>query len=65
MPISKAMNKKLVPAIGIIVVTIILLLLNEFTETTFIKDYAYLFIITGMLLGVGLTNLANKSKNKE
>jgi len=65
MPISKAMNKKLLPAIGIIVVTIILLLLNEFTETTFIKDYAYLFIITGMLLGVGLTNLANKSKNKE
>ena len=65
MPISKAMNKKLLPAIGIIVVTIILLLLNVFTETTFIKDYAYLFIITGMLLGVGLTNLANKSKNKE
>lgn len=59
------MNKKLLPAIGIIVVTIILLLLNEFTDTTFIKDYAYLFIIAGMLLGVGLTNLANKSKNKE
>mgnify|MGYP006998134910 FL=1 len=59
------MNKKLLPAIGIIVVTIIILLLNEFTETTFIKDYAYLFIIAGMLLGVGLTNLANKSKNKE
>jgi hypothetical protein len=59
------MNKKLVPAIGIIVVTIILLLVNEFTDTTFIKDYAYLFIIAGMLLGVALTNLANKSKNKE
>jgi hypothetical protein len=59
------MNKKLLPAIGIIFVTIILLLFNEFTDTTIIKDYAYLFIIAGMLLGVVLTNLANKSKSKE
>ncbi len=55
------MNKNILPAIGIIVVAIILLALNEFTETTFIKDYAFLFIISGMLLGVALTKLANKS----
>ena len=59
------MNKNILPAIGIIVVAIILLALNEFTETTFIKDYAFLFIISGMLLGVALTKLANKSKDKK
>ena len=58
------MNKNILPAIGIIVVAIILLALNEFTETTLIKDYAFLFIISGMLLGVALTKLANKSKDK-
>jgi hypothetical protein len=59
----KAMNKNILPAIGIISVTITLLILNEFTEMTFIKDYALLFIISGMLLGVALTKLANRSKD--
>jgi hypothetical protein len=31
------MNKKILPAVGIIVVTIILVTMNEFTELTFIK----------------------------
>ena len=59
------MNKNLLPAIGIIVVAIILLALNKFTETTFIKDYAFVFIISGMFLGIALTKLANKSKDKK
>ena len=59
------MNKNILPATGIIVVTIILLALNEFTEMTLIKDYALIFIISGMLLGVALTKFANKSKDQE
>jgi len=59
------MNKKILPALGIIIVTIILVVINEFTEMTFIKDYALIFIIAGMLLGVGLTKLADKSKGKK
>jgi len=57
------MNKKILPAAGIIIVTLILVAINEFTEMTFIKDYALIFIIAGMLLGVWLTKLSDKSKN--
>jgi len=59
------MNKNILPAIGIIVVSIILVAINEFTEMTFIKDYALIFIISGMFLGVGLAKLAGKPKDKE
>jgi positive regulator of sigma E activity len=58
------MNKKFLPALGIILVAIILIVINEFTELTFIKDYALMFIIGGMLLGVWLTKLSEKSKEK-
>ena len=58
------MNKKFLPALGIILVAIILIVINEFTELTFIKDYALMFIIGGMLLGVWLTKLSKKSKEK-
>jgi ABC-type Mn2+/Zn2+ transport system permease subunit len=58
------MKEYLIPAIGIIITTIILIAVNEFTETTFIKDYALLFIIAAMLLGVGLTKLS-KNSNQE
>lgn len=56
------MNKKFLPALGIIIVAIILIVINEFTELTFIKDYALIFIIGGMFLGVWLTKLSEKSK---
>lgn len=59
------MKKIMFPAIGIIVVTIILVIFNELTEMTFIKDYAMIFIIAGMLLGVGLTKLSERSKGEE
>ncbi len=58
------MNKKFLPALGIILVAVILIVINEFTELTFIKDYALMFIIGGMLLGVWLTKLSEKSKEK-
>ncbi len=58
------MNKNILPATGIIIVTIILLTINEFTDWTVVKDYALVFIISGMLLGSALTKVANRSKDK-
>lgn len=59
------MRRTLWPAAGIIVVTVILVAINEFTETTFIKDYALIFIIGGMFLGMGLTRLADKREGEK
>jgi uncharacterized membrane-anchored protein YitT (DUF2179 family) len=50
----RLMKKRLFPAIAIVAVTIVLLVFNHFTKSTIIKDYAFLFIIAGMLLGYGL-----------
>lgn len=55
------MNKKILPAAGIIIVTLILVAINEFTELTFIKDYALIFIVAGMLFGVWMSKLSDKS----
>lgn len=59
------MQRKFLPALGIIVVTVILVAINELTELTFVKDYALIFIIAGMLFGVWLTKLSDKSKNQK
>lgn len=59
------MQKKILPALGIVIVSVILIVINEFTELTFIKDYAIILIIAGMLLGVGLTKLSDKSKGEK
>ncbi len=59
------MQKKIFPAIGIVIVSIILLAINEFTEMTFIKDYALIFIIAGMMFGVWLTKLTDRSKDEK
>lgn len=59
------MQSKFLPALGIIVVTVILVAINELTELTFIKDYALMLIIAGMLFGVWLTKLSDKSKNQK
>ena len=59
------MRKLLLPAVGIVVVTIILVAINEFTEATFIKDYALILIIAGMLFGAWLTKLSDRSNNEK
>lgn len=61
---SNMMSSKLFPAAGIILVSLILLVVNEFTESTFIRDYAFILIISGMLLGVWFTKLSNRSKDE-
>ena len=59
------MKKKILPALGIIIVAIILVVINEFTELTFITDYALIFIIAGMFFGLWLSKLSDKAnKNK-
>lgn len=59
------MRDKLIPAVGIVVVTIILIAVNELTDSTLIQDYAFLFIVAGMLLGVLLARLSAASKDKK
>ncbi len=59
------MKNYFVPAIGIIIVTIILVIINEFTKMTFIKDYALILIIAAMLFGVVLTKLSGKKDDKK
>ncbi|GJQ61415.1 MAG: hypothetical protein SCALA702_04680 [Melioribacteraceae bacterium] len=57
------MKNYLYPAVGIIAVTVILVLVNEFTTSTFIKDYAIILIIAGMLLGTWLSKLSDKTND--
>lgn len=59
------MKNYFIPAIGIIITTIILVVINEFTEMTFIKDYALLFIIAAMLLGVWLEKISGKTDGEK
>ena len=63
------MNNKLLPALGIIIAAVILLVISESTTKesvhTFISKYAFLFIISGMLLGLAITNYINKSNQEK
>lgn len=47
-------DPKLFAAFAILLIALILVLINEFTNWTFISDFAYLFIIGAMLLGMWL-----------
>lgn len=57
------MKNRLFPALGIVIVTIILVIINEFTEMTFIKDYALVFIIAAMLFGFWLAKQSGKKND--
>ena len=59
------MKKKILPALGIIIVAIILVAVHEFTELTFITDYALIFIIAGMFFGLWLSKLSDKSNENK
>ena len=59
------MKKKISPALGIIIVAIILVVINEFTELTFITDYALIFIIAGMFFGLWLSKLSDKANENK
>ena len=55
------MKRNLIPAIAIIVVAILLLLVNRYSSTTVLKEYAYLFIIAAMLFGYGIARFFQAS----
>tara|TARA_B100001093_G_scaffold466857_1_gene485614 strand:- start:197 stop:376 length:180 start_codon:yes stop_codon:yes gene_type:complete len=59
------MKKKILPALGIIIVTVILVVINEFTELTFITDYALIFIIAGMFFGLWLSKISDKANENK
>ena len=50
--------------LGIILVTIILVIINEYTALTWISDYALILIIAGMFLGVWLVKRWLSSKDE-
>lgn len=58
------MKKITLPALAIILVTIILLIINEYTAWTWISDYALILIIAGMFLGVWLVKRWLSSKDE-
>ena len=58
------MKNYLIPAIGIIITTLILVAINEFTELTLVKNYALIIIIAAMLLGVWLGRLSGKTEDE-
>ena len=49
-----SMKKRLPSIIGIIVMTIFLLLVNEFSDTSLVQDYTLIFILAGMFAGAGI-----------
>jgi len=54
------MKRYAIPAGLIVVVTVALVLLNEFTNLAFARDYAWLFITSAMLLGLWLARTSEE-----
>jgi hypothetical protein len=55
------MKRYAIPAALIVVTTAVLVLLNEFTNLGFVADYAYLFIMAAMLVGVFMVRASDDS----
>ena len=58
------MKNKFFSLLGIIVVTITLLAINEFAEPGWAKDFAFILIVAAMLLGVIIAKTLDKNKVK-
>lgn len=54
------MKGYLIPAAGIVLVAGGLVAINELTELTVVHDYALIFIVAAMLLGVFLAKISDK-----
>ena len=54
------MKKSYYPAIGIIAVTIILLIINQFTDSEIIQYYALVWIVAGKFFGKWLAKLGKE-----
>ena len=56
------MNKRIYPALGILISAAILLAVNELTDWSVAEDYGYILIIAGMFIGMRLKNVSKKEK---
>ena len=56
------MNKRIYPALGILISAAILLAVNELTDWSIAEDYGYILIIAGMFIGMRLKNVSKKEK---
>ena len=57
------MRQSLIPFLGIVLVTMILVALNEWTEWAVVRDYAFIFIVVAMLLGLWLEKQISEGRN--
>lgn len=57
------MRQSLIPFLGIVLVTMILVALNEWTEWAVVRDYAFIFIVAAMLLGLWLEKQISEGRN--
>lgn len=57
------MRQSLIPFLGIVLVTMILVALNEWTEWAVVRDYAFIFIVVAMLLGLWLEKQISEERN--
>lgn len=56
-----AMRRYAIPATLIVLVATVLVLINEYTSLTFVRDYAWLLITAAMLVGVFLSRRSTQS----
>jgi len=58
------MRHSLIPFLGIVLVTMMLVALNEWTEWALVRDYAFVFIVAAMLLGLWLEKQISEGRNE-
>jgi len=58
------MRNSFIPFLGIVLVTMILVALNEWTEWALVRDYAFVFILAAMLLGLWLEKQISGGRNE-
>ena len=58
------MRQSLIPFLGIVLVTMILVALNEWTDLAVVRDYAFVFIVAAMLFGLWLEKQISQGRNE-
>lgn len=58
------MRQSLIPFLGIVLVTMILVALNEWTDWAVVRDYAFVFIVAAMLFGLWLEKRISQERNE-
>lgn len=58
------MRNSFIPFLGIVLVTMMLIALNEWTEWAVVRDYAFVFILAAMSLGLWLEKQISEGRNE-